>query len=142
MLTKVETLDQLIALLPAIMTARDRFHDRWGTDLDRDEFLQRLFAVFGEGGHYFHETDVDGTIKFLALLVDGTKPADIEFWVFHANPRYHTQTGARFSWLKDWARSNGRKRAFFRTQRITRAYDRFAKKHGGEKYALDYVVNL
>lgn len=141
MIHRIESLTEMLELIPVITKLHKQLDGLWEPDLDDGEFVNELTNSCIHGGILFAEKAEDGKLKYVALL----KPENAEhyvFWLFYMNPKFRDITRSVINELIDFCHHNKIRRVRWATTRLTSSYERWISKFGARKFAMLYQLEL
>jgi len=144
MIEEIKTLEKISEYLPYLVKAFNLHRKLFEDDMDETRFINRVFQHFKDKSNLFFGRIANKRLEFFVCTADlGYKKKDIKLvWFCYCDPHCKHYTKAWIELSKAFAQARGVKELRFITNRLTRAYRRFAANFGAKTMAVTYRINL
>lgn len=134
----VESLEELLEILPELLELFVKFEGRWEAGLTKEEFAALVISNFKSHEYYYQKSE-----KLDCFLALGFKTDNLCFaWLFYFSQELREQSKKILFAMMNRLRARGIKQARFTTNILTSSYDRWAKKIGAVKETITYKIEL
>lgn len=144
MIEQIKTLEQVGTYLPYLVKAYRENRSLFEDNMSETDFISRVFTHFKDESNLFFGRIANDRLEFFVCTADlGYPKKDIKLvWFCYCDPHCHRYTYPWIDLCKEYCKTRGIKELRFITNRLTRAYRRFANRIGGKVFLHSYKINL
>lgn len=138
-LKRINTLDELIPLLPALLQEK-REHDDWFEPGSSEAtFVSLLSKNLVDSSRYYGEVE-DGKLSYFFAIIGGAPEAT--FWLLYVSKPTRVHTRELLDLLRPDMAELGITKLYSITNRFEPSYERWLKKFGAKKSRITFEIPL
>ena len=139
---KIISIEELTDVLAKLYPIYCRYRKLFEEDMTWENFIKKSYWSFADPKNfYFYELNAKGGLDFFL----SSQPLDKDLslvWFIYNNPKQHKLLKQRIEQAVAYGKSVGLKKVRFITNRLTRAYAKFAKSVNAKQFLITYEKEL
>ncbi len=140
-LRRISSFEELLTYIPKLVAMYKSLDGLWAPELNEEEFVAELCALYKPESYYFADCAPDGEIMYFTCVY----PQDSKklfFWLFYMHPGYRYATKQLIFDMIAQAKADGYEVCYTSSTRKESSYERWIQKFGAEKLSVTYRIKL